>query len=145
MSAAPNVAARPARILIVDDARDNRELLEVMLNWEGFVTQSAASGEEALAFIAQEPPDLVLLDLALPGMNGHDLTLRLQADATTEHIPIIIISGRGDDATRKRTRAAGATDFILKPIGRADLSERVRNALLFAKPSNATARLRPSA
>jgi len=140
-----DTSLRPAQILIVDDARDNRELLEVMLNWEGFVTQSAASAEEALAVIAQEPPDLVLLDLALPGMSGVDLTLRLKAGVTTKQIPIIIISGRGDDATRKRASAAGATDFILKPIGRADLSERVREALLFAKASSASTQLRPSA
>lgn len=145
MNAVSATPLRPARILIVDDARDNRELLEVMLGWEGFVTQSAASGEEALALVAQQAPELLLLDLALPGMNGYDLTLRLKADAMTQHIPIIIISGRGDDATRRRVRAAGATDFILKPIGRADLSERVRNALLFAKTASASAQLRPSA
>lgn len=145
MTVVPDMSLRPARILIVEDERDNRELLEVMLNWEGFVTQSAASGEEALAVIAQEPPDLVLLDLALPGMNGCDLTLRLKADTTTKRIPIIIISGRGDDATRKRVTAAGATDFILKPIGRVDLSERVRNALLFAKAASASAQVRPGA
>jgi len=145
VNAAPEIALRPAQILIVDDARDNRELLEVMLNWEGFVTQSAASGEEALAVITRETPDLVLLDLTLPGMDGIDLTLRLKADAATKHIPIIIISGRGDDTTRKRARAAGATDFILKPISRADLSERVRNALLFAKAASSSAPLRPSA
>jgi len=145
MTEVADISLRPARILIVDDARDNRELLEVMLNWEGFVTQSAGSAEEALAITMSDVPDLVLLDLALPGMNGCDLTLRLKADAATKHLPIIIVSGRGDAATRKRVQAAGATDFILKPIGRADLSERVRSALLFAKAASPSAQLRPSA
>lgn len=145
MTEAPDVSLRPARILIVDDARDNRELLEVMLNWEGFVTLSAASGEEALAIATRDLPDLVLLDLTLQGMNGCEVTLRLKADPATQHLPIIIVSGRGDDATRKRVQAAGATDFIFKPIGRADLSARVHSALLFAKAASASAQLRPSA
>jgi DNA-binding response OmpR family regulator len=145
LNPAPDTALRPARILIVDDARDNRELLEVMLNWEGFVTLSAGSGEEALVITTRESPDLVLLDLALPGMNGCDVTLRLKADDATKHVPVIIVSGRGDSATRARVLAAGAADFILKPIGRADLSARVRSALLFARAASTSSQLRPSA
>ena len=129
MSSSPLAAARPIRILIVDDMRDNRELLQVMLEWEGFVTQLASSGEEALASVANDPPDVVLLDLGLPGLNGCEVTTQLSADVATKSIPVLIISGRDDDATKKRLLAAGAADFLVKPINRADVCQRVRNAL----------------
>ncbi len=119
----------PARILIVDDAPDNSEVLQIMLRWEGFSTQIAGSGAEALASVAAEPPDLMLLDLTMPGMGGCEITSQLKSNAATKDIPVIIISGRGDDATRLRVLNAGAVDFILKPVNRADLSLRVRNAL----------------
>jgi len=122
-------APSPARILIVDDSCDNSELLQIMLNWEGFVAVTAASGEEALASVAAEPPDLVLLDLSLPGLNGLQVIGQMKGNLTTRDIPIVIVSGRGDDATRLRVLNAGAADFILKPVDRADLCQRVRNAL----------------
>jgi CheY-like chemotaxis protein len=69
MSPRPDIAYHPARILIVDDERHNRQLLEVMLTPEGFVLLTADSGEEALAVMAKQPPDLVLLDIMMPGMD----------------------------------------------------------------------------
>ncbi len=119
----------PARILIVDDGEDNRELLQVILNWEGYLTQTAASGEEALASVAQAPPDLLLLDLILPGLSGCEVTVQLKANLDTERIPIIVISGRSDEATRRLALGAGAVDFITKPIDRTDLCRRVRSTL----------------
>lgn len=129
MSAPPHVGKIPARILIVDDGPDNSEVLKIMLEWEGFTTQIAGSGEEALACVATKAPDLMVLDLGLPGLSGWDVTSQLKSNPATRDIPVIVISGRGDDATRLRVKNAGAADFILKPVGRADLSERVRNAL----------------
>jgi DNA-binding response OmpR family regulator len=129
MSVGSGVCMSRARILIVDDVRDNSELLQIMLNWEGFVTQIAGSGEEALASVAAEPPDLMLLDLGLPGLSGYEVTSQMKGNVATKDIPVVIISGRGDDATRMRVLSAGAVDFIVKPIDRADLCQRVRNAL----------------
>lgn len=129
MSGAPAVGKIPARILIVDDGTDNTEVLQIMLKWEGFTTQIAGSGEEALACVAAGAPDLMLLDLGLPGMSGWDVTSQLKGNPSTRDIPVIIVSGRGDDATRLRLKNAGAADFILKPVGRADLSQRVRDVL----------------
>ena len=129
MSAGSQVGMSPARILIVDDDCDNRELLQVILNWEGFVTQTAGSGEEALASVAATPPDLMLLDLSLPGLSGFEVTSQMKGNVPTKDIPVVIISGRGDDATRMRALNAGAVDFILKPVDRADLSQRVRSIL----------------
>jgi CheY-like chemotaxis protein len=129
MNGGAEVGATSARILIVDDGPDNSEVLQIMLKWEGFTTQIASSGEEALASVAAEPPDLMLLDLGLPGMSGWDVTSQMKGNPATRDIPVIIVSGRGDDATRLRVKNAGAADFILKPVGRADLAQRVRDAL----------------
>jgi diguanylate cyclase len=129
MSVGCDASLAPARILIVDDAPDNSEVLQIMLRWEGFVTQIASSGEEALASVAATPPDLMLLDLGLPGMNGWEVTSQMQGNLASRDIPVLIISGRGDAATRLRALNAGAVDFILKPVGRADLCERVRKSL----------------
>jgi DNA-binding response OmpR family regulator len=129
MSAPSDIAAAPARILIVDDSSDNSELLQIILNWEGFSSQIAGSGEEALASVAAEPPDLVLLDLGLPGLSGAEVIDQMKGNLATKNIPVIVISGRGDDVTRRRVLQAGAADFILKPVERADLCQRVRNVL----------------
>jgi CheY-like chemotaxis protein len=74
MTPRPEIGYHPARVLIVDDERHNRDLLEVMLAPEGLLLQAAASGEEALAKVAQEPPDLILLDIMMPGMDGYIVT-----------------------------------------------------------------------
>lgn len=129
MSVDPEVATAPARILIVDDARETSELLQIMLNWDGFATQVAGSGEEALASVAAGPPDLMLLDLTLPGLSGCEVTSQMKGNDATKDIPVMVLSGRGDDATRLRVLNAGAVDFILKPVDRADLCRRVRKVL----------------
>ena len=129
MSGLPDTTAPPKRILIVDDGEDNRELLKIILNWEGYVIQTAASGEQALASVAEAPPDLILLDLILPGLSGCEVTAQMKANLDTEQIPIMILSGRSDDATRRLALSAGAIDFITKPVDRADLCQRVRRAL----------------
>ena len=129
MSVPTDIAEAPARILIVDDSSDNCELLQIMLDWEGFVTQTAGSGEEALASVAANPPDLVLLDLGLPGLSGTEVIGQMKGDVATKDVPVLVISGRGDDVTRMRVLNAGAADFILKPVNRADLCQRVRNIL----------------
>jgi len=119
----------PVRILIVDDRADNRTLLEVILGSEGFVILTATSGEEALASVAQQPPDLILLDVMMPGMDGYEVAAKLKANPATENIPIIMITSMQDDASKLRALTAGAEDVIAKPVGRADVVARVKNAL----------------
>ncbi|MEJ7597831.1 MAG: response regulator [Kofleriaceae bacterium] len=120
---------RSARILIVDDERLNRELLEAMLGADGFVLETSVDGEDALGAIARHPPDLILLDLVMPGMDGYQVVAALKADPGTRHIPIIIVTGLDESAPRLRGLSAGAEDFLTKPIDRAELRVRVRNLL----------------
>ena len=129
MNPSLNLGARPARILIVDDEPDNRELLQIVLNWEGFVTESAASGEEALASASAQPPDLMLLDLMMPGLDGCQVTTELKSNAKTEGIPVVILSAMSDPATRQRLLSAGAEAFLSKPIDRVELCQQIRSIL----------------
>ena len=129
MSPSLALSLPPLRILIVDDELDNRELLQIVLRWEGFETSTAGSGEDALAQVAAHAPDLVLLDLMMPGLDGCEVTLQLKANLATRHIPVLIISAMDDRDTRIRVLGAGAVDFIAKPIDRFDLCQRVRSVL----------------
>jgi PAS domain S-box-containing protein len=123
------VAAHPARILIVDDERHNRQLLEVMLAPEGFHLQTAASGEEALVMLAQRQPDLILLDIMMPGMDGYEVAGTIKGDPATKHIPVIMVTALGDRDARLLGLNAGAEDFLTKPVDRAELCVRVKNLL----------------
>ena len=120
---------RAASVLIVDDQSYNRELLKVMLMPEGFELTTAASGEEALSAVARNPPDLILLDVMMPGMSGHEVAAKLKGDAGSKHIPIILITANDDRSDRLVGLSAGADDFLIKPVDRAELSVRVRNLL----------------
>ena len=122
-------SSQPARILIVDDERHNRQLLEVMLMPEGFHLATATSGEEALAMVAHQKPDLILLDVMMPGMDGYQVTGRIKGDDATKNIPIIVITALDDRESRMRGLYAGAEDFLTKPVDRAELYMRVRNLL----------------
>lgn len=91
MDATPETADQPSRILIVDDEGPNRRLLEAMLEPEGFLLQSADGGEKALEFVARHPPDLILLDVMMPGMDGYEVA-SIKADLATKNIPVIIVT-----------------------------------------------------
>ncbi|HEY5023176.1 MAG TPA: response regulator [Gemmatimonadaceae bacterium] len=129
MRFALGTADQPASVLIVDDERLNRDLLEVMLKPEGFVLVSAASGEEALSLIARQPPDLILLDVMMPGMDGYEVARRIKGNHGARNIPIIMLTALDGRDTRMHGLNAGAEDFLTKPVDRAELCVRVRNLL----------------
>jgi PAS domain S-box-containing protein len=129
MNPTPGVAAQPARILIVDDEGHNRRLLEVMLAPEGFDLLTAANGEEALAMVERQPPDLILLDIMMPGMDGYQVAAKLKGNLGTKHIPVIMVTALDDRNARMLGLSAGAEDFLTKPVDRAELVVRVRNLL----------------
>jgi len=127
---AAGAVTRPdATILIVDDEVQNRKLLEALLRPEGYLTLSVGGGGEALAAIAQRAPDLILLDVMMPGMDGYQVAGILKASRATASIPIIMLTAINDHAARLAGLNAGAEDFLTKPFDRVELSLRVRNML----------------
>ena len=119
----------PARILIVDDEPVNRQLLEMMLAPEGYVLDSVASGEEALAFVARSATDLILLDVMMPGMDGYFVAQRIKSNAASKHISIIMVSALHDRGAWMRAMSAGAEDFLTKPVDRGELCAHVADLL----------------
>jgi signal transduction histidine kinase len=129
MNPISDIGNHAARVLIVDDERHNRDLLESMLISEGLLFQTAATGEEALAMVKEQPPDLILLDVLLPGMNGCQVAREIKDNPATKSIPVILITAVDDREARMLGLSAGAEDFLTKPVERAELCVRVRNLL----------------
>jgi DNA-binding response OmpR family regulator len=121
------------RVLIVDDERKNRQLIEVMLGEEGYQLSTATCGEDALTMIAAQPPDLILLDVMMPGMDGYQVAARVKAGQATKHIPVVILTALGDRNSMAHGLGAGAVEYLTKPVNRAELCACVRG-LLSAKP-----------
>ncbi len=129
MSSGQDDAKRVARILLVDDNADNQALMRIILEAEGFLISTAASGAEALDLVAREQPDLVLLDWIMPDMDGYQVASSIKSSDATRHTPIIVLSGMDDTKTRVRAQSAGADDFLAKPLDLAALRRRVRELL----------------
>jgi len=130
-----------ARVLVVDDVPANLRLLEAKLRAEYFEVALAASGPEALALTSAWAPDVVLLDVMMPGMDGYEVCRRLKAQEATAHIPVVMVTALTDQAERVRGLEAGADDFISKPVDTALLFARLR-ALLRVKQVLDACRLR---
>ncbi|MCR4304617.1 MAG: response regulator [Gallionella sp.] len=120
---------KQATILVVDDNEFNIKLLNKMLTFEGHAVRTAGSGEEALAAVADQLPDLVLLDVMMPGIDGFEVARRIKADARSRSIPIIMVTALEDRESRSKGLENGADDFLTKPVNRAELQMRVNNLL----------------
>ena len=118
-----------ARILIVDDHPDNVELLQARLEARGYTTETATDGQQALERIAANPPDLILLDVMMPVLDGIEVARRVKADSRLPFIPIIMQTAL--DATESKVEGldAGADDYITKPINFAELEAHVKSML----------------
>jgi diguanylate cyclase (GGDEF)-like protein len=119
----------PARILIVDDHEDNIELLRARLESRGFECTSARDGVEALAAVEQNPPDLMLLDLMMPRIDGFEVARRIKSNPNLPFIPIIVQTALDGVEHKVEGLTAGADDYITKPINFAELEARVRSML----------------
>lgn len=113
------------RLLAVDDVPDNLFLLQTILEMEGFVVDVATNGSTALRKIKASPPDLILLDVMMPEMNGYEVTQRIRQDDSLPSIPILLITAQ-DEADALSGIELGANDFIRKPIDFNELLTRVR-------------------
>ncbi|MGD1908533.1 MAG: response regulator [Leptolyngbyaceae cyanobacterium] len=116
-------------ILIVDDTPDNLRLLSAILRNQGFEVRKALNGKRAIASIQAVPPDLVLLDIRMPEMNGYEVCEYLKADAATEDIPVIFISALDDTLDKINAFAVGGVDYITKPFQEAEVLARIENQL----------------
>ena len=119
----------PAKVLVVDDTPHNVKLLADLLTVKGFAVTTAASGEEALVKLAAETPDIVLLDVMMPGLSGYDVCRRIRADANTLLLPVVLVTSLDPQQERVKGIEAGADDFLAKPINQAELFARVRSLL----------------
>ncbi len=119
----------PPRILVVDDNEMNRDIIVTRLEWHGYETFQAVDGEEALAAVKQHCPDLVLLDVMMPQLDGIETCRRLKCDATFPFLPIILVTAKMDSKDVVAGLDAGADEYLTKPIDQAALVARVRSVL----------------
>ncbi len=117
------------KILVVDDEADIIFLIAYRLGASGYQTITAESGQEALAKVSQEKPDLILLDIMMPEMDGYQVLEHLKADIRTKSIPVIALSAKSAPEEVERAYASGATDFIAKPFSSSDLLKRIAKCL----------------
>jgi two-component system phosphate regulon response regulator PhoB len=130
-----------ARILLVEDEEALTHLLRYNLEAAGYAVEAVARGEDAELHLAEDPPDLVLLDWMLPGVSGVELCRRIRARKETARLPIIMLTARGEEADRVRGLATGADDYIVKPFSVAELLARVAALLRRSDPAKATTQL----
>lgn len=116
-----------ARVLVVDDVITNVKLLEAKLTSEYFDVSSAMDGASALAAIQSDPPDIVLLDVMMPGMDGFEVCRRIKADSNTMHIPVVMVTALDQISDRVTGLEAGADDFLTKPVDDTALFARIRS------------------
>jgi two-component system alkaline phosphatase synthesis response regulator PhoP len=119
----------PRQILIVDDDPAAVELIQYMLQREGYETSLAVTGAAGLTMAREERPDLILLDVMLPEMDGLEACRRLRADASISHIPIIMLSARAQSSDLKSGREVGADLYLTKPIDLTALSDEISRLL----------------
>jgi adenylate cyclase len=119
----------PAKILVVDDTPMNVKLLVDILSARGYAVAAATDGEDALAKLAADVPDLVLLDIMMPGLSGYDVCRRIRADTATSLLPVVLVTSLDPQQERVHGIEAGADDFLTKPIQQAELFARVKSLL----------------
>ena len=130
------MAPRPS-VLLVEDEPAQRAVLSYNLEVEGFEVRTADNGEDALALIGEEAPDLILLDWMMPHVSGIEVCRRLKARPETRGIPIIMLSARSEEVDKVRGLETGADDYVIKPYSVVELMARLRAQLRRVRPATA--------
>jgi len=117
--------ATPARVLVVDDEPQNLELVEAILAPAGYEVLLASNGEEALALTNEKQPDLIILDLMMPGLSGFEVCARVKMHPQTGGVPVLFVTALSQSGDKERALAAGGDEFLMKPFQRAELLARV--------------------
>ncbi len=115
------------RVLVVDDEPDVLLLCRLNLQQQGFEVMEASDGPSALEIVRDEPPDVIVLDLMLPGMTGYDVLDVLREDEATSAIPVVVLTAKSLRADRERSRGSGASAFLTKPFLPSELCAVVRS------------------
>jgi two-component system, cell cycle response regulator DivK len=133
-AAEPTGSADRTRVLVVDDFDDAREMYAEYLEFVGFQVDVARNGVEAVEKAQGAPPDIILMDLSLPVMDGWEATRRLKQDQRTRNIPVMALSGHVLAGNAEQARQAGADEFVAKPCLPQDLENKIRTMLKPSKP-----------
>ena len=128
-------AVDKALILLVEDELAQREVLSYNLSAEGYRVAEARDGEEAMMIVAENPPDLIILDWMMPNLSGIEMCRRLKIRPETQAIPVIMLSARSEELDRVRGLETGADDYVIKPYSIAELMARVRANLRRVRPT----------
>lgn len=128
-------------VLVVEDEGAQREVLKYNLEAEGFQVVMAENGDEAMLLVAEEQPDLIVLDWMLPNVSGIEVCRRVKADPSTRQIPIIMLSARSEEVDRVRGLEIGADDYVVKPYSVVELMARLRTQLRRTRPASMGERL----
>ena len=118
-------AETPKRILVIEDQELNRKVVRIVLQSKGYIVVEATDALEAIASLEEAVPQLILMDIALPGQSGEDLTRQIKANVAWVHIPIIALTAAAMSGDRERILKAGCDDYLSKPIDIKVLVERV--------------------
>ena len=118
-----------AHILVAEDERDIRDLITFTLKFAGHEITPATNGEEAVKLAKEKLPDLIMTDVRMPKMTGYEACKAIKSDGTTKHIPVVILSAKGQDEEIDQGRDAGADDYLLKPFAPDELTRRIAEIL----------------
>ncbi len=117
------------KILVAEDERDIRDLIAFTLRFAGYEVVAVENGEEAYNAAPQEMPDLIMMDVRMPRMTGYEACQKMKADSRVQHIPVVFLSAKGQDAEIRTGMEMGATEYFLKPFGPMELTEKVKEVL----------------
>ncbi|MCU0638825.1 MAG: response regulator [Candidatus Krumholzibacteria bacterium] len=124
---------RKGKVLVVDDEVNITQILEFSIGSEGYEVLSASNGEEAVEKARREQPDLIILDIMMPRIDGYETCRILKSNPLTKNIPVVLLTAKGRDIDKRLGYEVGATDYIIKPFSPGKLIERIHELLVNAR------------